>query len=82
MTDMCILMTAAVCHDLDHPGYNNTYVTDTSTLSENNKPTTDNTACVISLPMTSWMCGGIYDVSIIYTIGTDEGFALCNQVSD
>ncbi|KTF75061.1 hypothetical protein cypCar_00042475, partial [Cyprinus carpio] len=25
MTDMCILMTAAVCHDLDHPGYNNTY---------------------------------------------------------
>lgn len=28
MTDMCILMTAAVCHDLDHPGYNNTYVAD------------------------------------------------------
>lgn len=26
MTDMCILMTAAVCHDLDHPGYNNTYI--------------------------------------------------------
>uniref|UniRef100_A0A672SXF3 Phosphodiesterase n=1 Tax=Sinocyclocheilus grahami TaxID=75366 RepID=A0A672SXF3_SINGR len=26
MTDMCILMTAAACHDLDHPGYNNTYV--------------------------------------------------------
>jgi len=26
MTDMCILVTAAVCHDLDHPGYNNTYV--------------------------------------------------------
>ncbi|XP_076866764.1 high affinity cGMP-specific 3',5'-cyclic phosphodiesterase 9A isoform X2 [Brachyhypopomus gauderio] len=25
MTDMCVLMTAAVCHDLDHPGYNNTY---------------------------------------------------------
>ncbi|RXM94331.1 High affinity cGMP-specific 3',5'-cyclic phosphodiesterase 9A [Acipenser ruthenus] len=24
-TDMGILMTAAVCHDLDHPGYNNTY---------------------------------------------------------
>ncbi|MGH0162313.1 UNVERIFIED_CONTAM: hypothetical protein FKN15_042557 [Acipenser sinensis] len=23
-TDMGILMTAAVCHDLDHPGYNNT----------------------------------------------------------
>uniref|UniRef100_A0A3B3TCR2 Phosphodiesterase n=1 Tax=Paramormyrops kingsleyae TaxID=1676925 RepID=A0A3B3TCR2_9TELE len=23
--DMGILMTAAVCHDLDHPGYNNTY---------------------------------------------------------
>uniref|UniRef100_A0A673FNP7 Phosphodiesterase n=1 Tax=Sinocyclocheilus rhinocerous TaxID=307959 RepID=A0A673FNP7_9TELE len=22
---MCILMTAAACHDLDHPGYNNTY---------------------------------------------------------
>ncbi|KAG7267685.1 hypothetical protein CRUP_025391 [Coryphaenoides rupestris] len=25
VTDMGILMTAAVCHDLDHPGYNNTY---------------------------------------------------------
>uniref|UniRef100_A0A8C8JDC2 High affinity cGMP-specific 3',5'-cyclic phosphodiesterase 9A n=1 Tax=Oncorhynchus tshawytscha TaxID=74940 RepID=A0A8C8JDC2_ONCTS len=25
LTDMGILMTAAVCHDLDHPGYNNTY---------------------------------------------------------
>jgi len=37
MTDMCILVTAAVCHDLDHPGYNNTYVS----LSENNA--TDNT---------------------------------------
>lgn len=24
LTDMGILMTAAVCHDLDHPGYNNT----------------------------------------------------------
>uniref|UniRef100_A0A8C6ZAD9 Phosphodiesterase n=6 Tax=Tinamidae TaxID=8803 RepID=A0A8C6ZAD9_NOTPE len=24
-TDILILMTAAVCHDLDHPGYNNTY---------------------------------------------------------
>lgn len=24
--DILILMTAAVCHDLDHPGYNNTYV--------------------------------------------------------
>uniref|UniRef100_A0A8B9SBG7 Phosphodiesterase n=1 Tax=Apteryx owenii TaxID=8824 RepID=A0A8B9SBG7_APTOW len=23
--DILILMTAAVCHDLDHPGYNNTY---------------------------------------------------------
>lgn len=22
--DILILMTAAVCHDLDHPGYNNT----------------------------------------------------------
>ncbi|TRY64855.1 hypothetical protein DNTS_006188 [Danionella cerebrum] len=25
LTDLGILMTAAVCHDLDHPGYNNTY---------------------------------------------------------
>uniref|UniRef100_A0A6Q2ZIP4 High affinity cGMP-specific 3',5'-cyclic phosphodiesterase 9A n=1 Tax=Esox lucius TaxID=8010 RepID=A0A6Q2ZIP4_ESOLU len=25
LTDIGILMTAAVCHDLDHPGYNNTY---------------------------------------------------------
>nr|XP_054398558.1 high affinity cGMP-specific 3',5'-cyclic phosphodiesterase 9A isoform X3 [Pongo abelii] len=24
-TDILILMTAAICHDLDHPGYNNTY---------------------------------------------------------
>ncbi|TKC46022.1 hypothetical protein EI555_012564 [Monodon monoceros] len=24
--DILILMTAAICHDLDHPGYNNTYV--------------------------------------------------------
>lgn len=24
--DILILMTAAVCHDLDHPGYNNTWV--------------------------------------------------------
>lgn len=23
--DILILMTAAICHDLDHPGYNNTY---------------------------------------------------------
>uniref|UniRef100_A0A3Q3FJU6 Phosphodiesterase n=1 Tax=Kryptolebias marmoratus TaxID=37003 RepID=A0A3Q3FJU6_KRYMA len=25
LTDLGILMTAAVCHDLDHPGYNNRY---------------------------------------------------------
>uniref|UniRef100_A0A3B3IB13 Phosphodiesterase n=1 Tax=Oryzias latipes TaxID=8090 RepID=A0A3B3IB13_ORYLA len=25
LTNLGILMTAAVCHDLDHPGYNNTY---------------------------------------------------------
>uniref|UniRef100_A0A3B3WWP4 Phosphodiesterase n=1 Tax=Poecilia mexicana TaxID=48701 RepID=A0A3B3WWP4_9TELE len=25
LTDLGILMTTAVCHDLDHPGYNNTY---------------------------------------------------------
>uniref|UniRef100_A0A8C9V1D6 Phosphodiesterase n=1 Tax=Scleropages formosus TaxID=113540 RepID=A0A8C9V1D6_SCLFO len=25
LTDLGILMTAAVCHDLDHPGYNNAY---------------------------------------------------------
>lgn len=25
--DILILMTAAICHDLDHPGYNNTCVT-------------------------------------------------------
>ncbi|KAM5275575.1 high affinity cGMP-specific 3',5'-cyclic phosphodiesterase 9A isoform 6-T6 [Hipposideros larvatus] len=24
--DILILMTAAICHDLDHPGYNNTYI--------------------------------------------------------
>ena len=24
LTDLGVLMTAAVCHDLDHPGYNNT----------------------------------------------------------
>lgn len=24
--DILTLMTAAICHDLDHPGYNNTYV--------------------------------------------------------
>lgn len=24
--DILVLMTAAICHDLDHPGYNNTYV--------------------------------------------------------
>lgn len=24
--DVLVLMTAAICHDLDHPGYNNTYV--------------------------------------------------------
>ena len=24
--DLLVLMTASVCHDLDHPGYNNTYV--------------------------------------------------------
>ena len=23
--DLCILLTACICHDLDHPGYNNTY---------------------------------------------------------
>lgn len=28
--DILILMTAAICHDLDHPGYNNTYVHDFS----------------------------------------------------
>lgn len=41
MTDKCILMTAGMCHDLDHPGYNNTYVPDMPTLSDNN--TSDNT---------------------------------------
>ncbi|KAK1786524.1 hypothetical protein P4O66_017654, partial [Electrophorus voltai] len=25
LTDLGMLMTAAICHDLDHPGYNNTY---------------------------------------------------------
>ena len=23
--DICVLLTACICHDLDHPGYNNTY---------------------------------------------------------
>ena len=23
--DLCVLLTACICHDLDHPGYNNTY---------------------------------------------------------
>lgn len=26
--DILVLMTSAICHDLDHPGYNNTYVWD------------------------------------------------------
>ena len=28
--DLGVLITAAICHDLDHPGYNNTYVSLTS----------------------------------------------------
>ena len=23
--DLCVLLTACICHDLDHPGFNNTY---------------------------------------------------------
>ncbi len=74
MTDMCILMIAAVCHDLDHPGYNNTYVTD--------------------MPMhplreqylwQHWLwyhMQQFVSVSRMYTVGTAQRFALCNQVSD
>ena len=29
-TDLLILLTAAICHDLDHPGYNNAYQVITS----------------------------------------------------
>ena len=24
--DLAVLITAAICHDVDHPGFNNTYV--------------------------------------------------------
>lgn len=34
--DILILMTAAICHDLDHPGYNNTYVCDVFPLGRAN----------------------------------------------
>lgn len=34
-----MLMTAAVCHDLDHPGFNNTYAKDPSLCSPHCKAT-------------------------------------------
>ena len=44
--DLCVLLTACICHDLDHPGFNNTYQINARTelavrLVNNHKPVID-----------------------------------------
>lgn len=54
--DILILMTAAVCHDLDHPGYNNTYQINAQTelaVRYNNISPLENHHCAVAFQIFS-----------------------------
>ncbi|XP_072324999.1 high affinity cGMP-specific 3',5'-cyclic phosphodiesterase 9A-like isoform X2 [Scyliorhinus torazame] len=56
MADIAVLMTAAVCHDLDHPGYNNTYQINAHTelaIRYNNISPLENHHCAVAFQILS-----------------------------
>ncbi|XP_038668954.1 high affinity cGMP-specific 3',5'-cyclic phosphodiesterase 9A-like [Scyliorhinus canicula] len=56
MVDIAVLMTAAVCHDLDHPGYNNTYQINAHTelaIRYNNISPLENHHCAVAFQILS-----------------------------
>ncbi|XP_078093154.1 high affinity cGMP-specific 3',5'-cyclic phosphodiesterase 9A-like [Mustelus asterias] len=56
MTDIVILMTSAVCHDLDHPGYNNAYQINANTelaVRYNNISPLENHHCAVAFQILS-----------------------------
>ncbi|XP_048449770.1 high affinity cGMP-specific 3',5'-cyclic phosphodiesterase 9A-like, partial [Rhincodon typus] len=51
MTEVLILMTSAICHDLDHPGYNNAYQINAQTemaVRYNNVSPLENQRCAVT----------------------------------
>lgn len=56
--DILILMTAAICHDLDHPGYNNTYVHDLSFFPfKGLSGYQSDLSSLLRRPEAGWSCG-------------------------
>jgi len=54
--DLCVLLTACVCHDLDHPGYNNTYQINARTelaVRYNDMSPLENHHCAVSFKILS-----------------------------
>merc|ERR1719201_3051365 len=54
--DICVLITACVCHDLDHPGYNNTYQINARTelaVRYNDMSPLENHHCAVSFKILS-----------------------------
>jgi len=54
--DICVLLTACICHDLDHPGYNNTYQINARTelaVRYNDMSPLENHHCAISFKILS-----------------------------
>ncbi|CAI8015018.1 High affinity cGMP-specific 3',5'-cyclic phosphodiesterase 9A, partial [Geodia barretti] len=48
--DLSVLMTSAICHDLDHPGYSNSYQTSTRVQSWQCSTTTSHLWRIITVP--------------------------------
>jgi len=54
--DICVLLTACICHDLDHPGYNNTYQINAKTelaVRYNDMSPLENHHCAVSFKILS-----------------------------
>lgn len=54
--DLCVLITACICHDLDHPGFNNTYQINARTeiaIRYNDMSPLENHHCAISFKILS-----------------------------
>merc|ERR1712079_501075 len=54
--DLCVLLTACICHDLDHPGFNNTYQINAKTelaIRYNDMSPLENHHCAVSFKILS-----------------------------
>jgi len=54
--DLCVLLTACICHDLDHPGFNNTYQINARTelaVRYNDMSPLENHHCAVSFKILS-----------------------------